>query len=444
MGRRSTHWSIRRSALVQPAAGGRAPIFSVLQDPHFRHIWYFGALTEVARWMEILVLSWLVLQATGSPFQLGLVLVFNNLPRPFFSLFTGFIADRLSRHRILAVAQAINVLAAAVLLFLIASELIQPWHVFVAAFALGVSRSLEDPSRRTAVLDIVGERRLVNAISLDVVSNTSGKLIGPLLGGVLLDTAGFSGAYGFLLSIQVINLALLLTRVRIPATQRQQEREPVIRSLRSAVSYAVHSPTLRGLLFVTLVMNAMAFPVRQFIPVIGQEELNAGATLVGLLLAAEAIGQMVGAAATAFTRNLQHLGRVYVVGSLLVLAAAVLFAWSPWYALAFLLLMLGGFGQAGFSTMQSTITMLAAPAQMRGRMLGLLSVCIGAGTPIGTLEMGAIAALSTKWAISANAMAGLLLLLPVVFVSSLVRQPVTAPAPTGRAAGNDPSRRAGS
>ena len=317
--------------------------------------------------MEILVLSWLVLQDTHSPFQLGLVLVFNNLPRPFFSLFSGFIADRFSRHRILSVAQTINVLAAAVLLFLIVSGLVQPWHVFVVAFALGVSRSLEDPSRRTAVLDIVGERRLVNAISLDVISNTTGKMIGPLLAGILLDTAGFSGAYAFLLSIHGINLALLLTRVRIPSIQRQLERESVVHSLGSAVNFAIRSPTLRGLFFVTLVMNATAFPVRQFIPVIGQEHLHVGATLVGLLLAAEAIGQMAGAGVMAVTRNTQYLGRVYVLGSLLVLAMAILFAWSPWYALTFVLLALEGFGQAGFSAMQSAITLLAAPAEMRGQ-----------------------------------------------------------------------------
>ena len=386
----------------------------------------------------MLVLSWLVLQATDSPFQVGLVLVFINLPRPFFSLFTGFIADRFSRHRILTVAQTIIVLTTAALLYLIISGLVQPWHVFLVAFGLGVSKSLEDPSRRTAIMDIVGERRLVNAISLDVISNTSGKMIGPILGGILLDTTGFTGAYSFLLALQVTNLALLVTRVKIPRVPRQTAREPVFRSLGAAVKYAVHSPTLLGLLYVTILMNAMAFPMRQFIPVIGRDQLHVGATLVGLLLASEAIGQFAGAAVMALTRNFQYLGRVYIFGSLGVLMMALLFAWSPWYALAFILLALGGVGQAGFSTMQNTIPLLVAPAEMRGRMLGLLSVCIGVGTPLGTLEMGAIAAVSTQWAISGNALVGLLLILPVVFASPLVRQPITMPAPSAQDSSRDP------
>jgi MFS family permease len=379
--------------------------------------------------MEMLVLSWLVLLATDSPFQVGLVLVFINVPRPFFSLFTGFIADRFSRHRILVVAQSIIVLTTASLLYLIISGLVQPWHVFIVAFGLGVSKSLEDPSRRTAIMDIVGERRLVNAISLDVISNTAGKMIGPVLGGILLDTSGFTGAYSFLLALQVTNLALLVTRVKIPRVKRQTVREAVFRSLGAAVNYAAHSPTIQGLLYVTVVMNAMSFPARQFIPVIGRDHLHVGATLVGLLLAAEAIGQFAGAGVMAFTRNFQYLGRVYIFGSLGALTMVLLFAWSPWYALAFILLALGGIGQAGFSTMQNTIPLLVAPAEMRGRMLGLLSVCIGVGTPLGTLEMGAIATVSTKWAISGNAIVGLLLILPVALASPLIRQPITPPAP---------------
>ena len=62
---------------------------------------------------------------------------------------------------------------------------------------------------------------------------------------------------------------------------------------------------------------------------------------------------------------------------------AILFVWSPWYVLSFGLLVLGGAGQAGFGTMQSTITLLSAPPEMRGRMVGLMSVCIGLGTPLG-------------------------------------------------------------
>lgn len=417
--------------------GGGAPVFAVLQDRDFRVIWYVGSLREISRRMELLVLSWLILQATQSPFQLGLVLVFNNLPRPFLSLFTGLVADRFNRWRILAAGQLINTGIAVTLLALLATDAIAAWHVYVAVFMQGATKALEDPSRRTAILDIVGERRLVNALSLDTISNTTGKMLGPLLGGIMIDAsgglllpwlgadaverAGFVGAAGLIVAVHLADLALL-TRLRIPQKPPRAggRVEPLWRSLGDGVRYALATPLLWGMLYVTIVMNALAFPMQQFIPDIGANNLGVGATLVGLLVAAEGIGQLTGAATMALTRNLERHGLVFIIGSSVVLLMAIGFVWAPWYLLAFGLLVLGGIGQAGFGTMQSTITMLAAPPEMRGRMVGLMSVCIGIGTPLGGLEIGIVASLfSTAWAISVNAAVGLLLLLPALLLTPL-------------------------
>ena len=414
-----------------------APVFSVLRDPQFRAIWYVGTLRELSRRMELLVLSWLILQATQSPFQLGLVLVFNNLPRPALSFFTGFIADRFNRWRILMASQVINTLVAATLLALIAADAIQAWHVYAAVFLQGATKSLEDPSRRTGILDIVGERRLVNALSLDTISNTAGKMIGPLLGGIMIDTSGplvsgwlegvsvetgaFVGATSLILLIHLADL-ILMTRVRIPNKARSASFEPVWRSLGNGVRYALATPLLWGMLYVTIIMNALAFPLQQFIPDIGANNLGVGATLVGLLVAAEGIGQLTGAGAMALTRDLQRHGLVFLIGSIAVLIMGILFVWSPWYMMAFAVLILGGVGQSGFGTMQSTITMLAAPPEMRGRMVGLMSVCIGIGTPLGGLAIGLMAEnFGTPWAITVNALIGLGLLLPSLVFTPLAR-----------------------
>jgi MFS family permease len=410
---------------VQPQS--RAPVLSVLRDADFRTIWCVGGLSEVARWMEQMVLSLLIWHVTHSPLPLALVLVFNNLPRPLCSPFTGLLADRFNRRRILMGAQLLNTFTALGVLSLLILGRIQPWQVFLAVALQGVVKSLEDPSRRTAILDLVGAGRLVNALSLDVLNNTLGKMLGPLIGGALIETVGFPGAYGCVLAVHVATLGLM-TRLRIPPSQGARPGEPVWRSLAMAVRHVLHSPLLLGLLYVTMVMNALAFPARQFIPAIGSEYLGVGAGLVGLLAAAESFGQLAGAGVIACTRHLQYHGRVFVGGSVVVLLMVMLFVWAPWYALAFALLALGGCGQAGFSTMQSTITMLATPPAMRGRMMGLLSVCIGAATPLGTLEIGVLAVTFTvQHAIAANALVGLLLLAPAVVLTPLLWQRISQP-----------------
>ena len=412
-------------------SGAGGTLLTVLRNADFRLIWYVGSLGEFGRRMELLVLSWLVLQLTDSYFQLGLVLAFNNLSRPLVSMFTGYIADRFPRGRVLLASQAINVLTAATLLAVIAYDfdLIRPWHVFGAVFIQGLVKAIEDPSRRTAIFDIVGQQRLVNALSLDVISNNIGKMAGPITAGILLDTAGFTGAYSFLLGVHVCNLALV-TRLRIPSYQGLGQIEPVLRSLKVAVSYAWRSPVLMGLFYITIVMNALAFPFQQFIPAIGRDHLGVGVTLVGLLVAADGFGQLAGAGIMASSRDLRYHGRVFVLGSLGVLAMGMVFVWSPWYALTFGLLTLGGIAQSGFSTMQSAVTMLATPHDMRGRMMGLLSVCIGVGTPLGALEMGAVAvAVSIQWAIALNALAGMVLLLPAVALTPLLWKPLNQVEP---------------
>ena len=406
----------------------RAPVFSVLHEADFRTIWCVGGLSEVARWMEQLVLSLLIWHVTRSALPLALVLVFNNLPRPLCSPFTGLLADRLNRRSILVGAQILNTVTALGVLGLLMLERLQPWQVFLAVSLQGVVKSLEDPARRTAILDLVGAGRLVNALSLEVLNNTFGKMLGSLMGGVLIEAVGFSGAYGCVLAVHVATLGLM-TRLRIPPSQGARPGEPVWRSLGMAVRYVLQSPMLLGLLYVTMVMNALAFPTRQFIPAIGSEYLGVGAGLVGLLAAAESFGQLAGAGVIACTRRLQYHGRVFVGGSVIVLVMVMLFVWAPWYALAFALLALGGCGQAGFSTMQSTITMLMTPPAMRGRMMGLLSVCIGAATPLGTLEIGVLAAAFTvQHAIAVNALVGLLLLAPAVALTPLVWQRISQPS----------------
>ena len=420
------------------------PLLLSFQDSNFRTMWYAGALVELTRRLEQFVLSWYVLVATDSPFQLGLVLVFMNAPRPFLAPFSGIIAERVNRHHILLAAQGVNGLVALAILLLSVVGVVQPWHIFLAIFLQGAARAIEDPSRRTAIFDIVGQRRVINAMSLETINNTTGKLLGPVLGGALLSLTGLPGAYGFVLVAHVLALGMLFT-VKIPrfpgaaspaasSISGRTGNDSIWQSLKMAVRYALHSPVLVGLLYITIIMNALGFPIQQFVPVIGKEYLGKGPVLVGLLVASEGFGQLIGALSLASVRNVMHPGRIFVAGSVGLLITAMLFVWSPWYALTFVLLTIGGTGQAGFSAMQSSVTMLSSPPEMRGRMMGVLSICIGAGIPLGALEIGAVAsAFHTQWAISINALAGLLLILPAIALTPLVWQPFIPPPPPQQA-----------
>ena len=396
------------------------PAFQVMEDGNFRTLWYVQFIVELCRRLELLVLGILIYQETSSPFQLGLILVFNYLPKTVLSPFCGALADRFSRHRILMLAQGLNIGAAGAIFFLIVAGLLEPWHVYLATAAQGVSWAVQEPARRTAIFDIVGQGRLLNAVSLEQVSTTGGKLIGPLLGGVLVGLAGYSWAYGTVVAFHAAALAMLAF-VAIPTLTRTSSSETVLRGLAEVTGYTLRSPMLLGTLYVIVLMNALGFPVEQFVPAIGKDELKVGPVLVGLLVSALAMGQITAAAVMAFTRIDRNHGRLLMLGSLVVLVMGLMLAWSPVYALSFAVFAISGCGQACFGTMQGTMTLLWSPPDMRGRMMGLRSLCIGLGAPLGAIQIGLVAtALGTPWAISVSSLAGMLLLLPPLLMSPLV------------------------
>ena len=113
--------------------------------------------------------------------------------------------------------QAVNLVIVGGLLALMLYDLdsLRSWHIFVVAFIQGTTKAIEDPSRRTGIFDIVGRERIVNAMSLDVIAQNVGKMIGPVVGGLLIEFSGYPAAYIFLLFVHADNL-WLISRLRIP------------------------------------------------------------------------------------------------------------------------------------------------------------------------------------------------------------------------------------
>ena len=406
---------------------------TLMRQRDFRLIWSVGILAEFGRRYEILALSLLILDITdNNPSQLMLLWVFNNLPRPFVSALAGYIADLFPRQRVMFTTQVVNLATGAGLLALMLYGLdtLQTWHIFVAAFIQGTTKAVEDPSRRTGIFDIVGRDRLVNAMSLDVISQNVGKMIGPVIGGLLIQFSGYPVAYIFLLFVHLDNL-WLISRLRIPPAGPRADVPPLWKGLGNAFGFAWKSKMLVGMLTITTIMNSMAFPLQQFIPAVGKELLGVGPALVGALVAADGFGHLVGAGVVASTRGVRYHGRYFAFGSIIVLLASAAYVWSPWYALAFVVLFVSGLGQAGFSTMQSSIMMLVSPPEMRGQMMGLLSFCIGVANLLGALEISfVVSALALQNTIALHAVIALALLVPAMAFTPLIKRPLTQPEPS--------------
>jgi MFS family permease len=399
----------------------RAPDLGILRQRDFLLLWASGGVGNTCRWMEMGVLGWLILELTDSPWQVALAGAARAAPMLAFGLFAGLIADRMNRWRVMLVTAAGNVLVTGGLLVSLLADAIQPWQVFIGAFILGCGTILDMPSRRSLIYDVVGPQKLVSAMSLETVNNTVGKFVGPLIGGLLIEFSGFEGVYVFFVVAYLLTLLLILQiRADALASPTAGGRQPIWQSLAGGLRYALQNRTVLGVLCTTVIMNALAFSYVQLLPVVARDHLQIGPGLMGLLASADGMGTLIGALVLAALGNIRQQGRVFALGALIELVSLLAFTLSPWYGLSFLLLMLVGMGNAGFSTMQSTIILLSAAPGMRGRAVGILGLCIGS-TPLGLLELGAVAAIfGAPLAIGFNAALALVLMVPVVLYTPLI------------------------
>ena len=398
----------------------------VLRNRDFCLVWASSGVDNICRWMDVVVMSWLVLEMTDSPFQVAMLFVLRWAPMLFFAIFAGTIADRANRWLVVSVTRSSYVLVTAIVLALVVADLIQPWHLLLASLALGWIYVLEFPSLRSMIYDLVGSKNIVSAMSLEALIGIVGRFIGSLAAGLWLEISGFSGAYVFLLSGYAISLIIIqLVKTRVPV--HSIPTRSLWQNLTEGFRYALSNRVIRGVLGVTLIMNAMAFSSESLFPVVARDHLHVGAGLTGVLISALSMGSLAAAVVIAGRGVVRYHGRLFCFGTTIQFLSLLLFALSPWYGLSFVMMLMVGVGIAGFSTMQSTIILISAAPEMRGRALGVLGQCIGIAA-VGGLAVGGIANfLDARIAVAISASIGLVLITPVVAFSPLVWHPTAPP-----------------
>lgn len=406
---------------------------AVLRNRDFRYLWAAGGLDNSGRWMEAVVMGLLALELTDSPFQVALLFVFRWSPMLVLALLSGMFADRANRWRLMVAARTLIWAVIAVLTLLVAVGEIQPWHLFLGSLLLGWLYVMEFPSRRSFIYELVGGRQIVGAMSLETITVTIGRFVGPFSAGFIVEFEGYATA--FILLTVLYGLAWVLTvlvKTRIPA--RSSGPFNFRATALSGIRYAWGNRIIRSVLGFTMIMNALAFSVESLFPVVARDHLGVGEGLTGMLIASQSIGAFVAAIGIGIFSGSAYHGRVFCVGLFIQLASLVSFAFSPWYPLSFILLLCAGVGSAGFGTMQSTIIMIAATPELRGASLGVLGHCIGVSA-IGAVIVGQLAErVDANLAVGLSTGLGLFLLITLIPFSPLVRRPVTPPEEPGAVA----------
>ena len=372
------------SALPRPR--GLAWAFA---DADFLRLWYAGLTVFIVRWMETLAMAIFVYQRTGSPFLVAMTQMLRLVPMALLGAVLGVVADRVERRTVLLGTTLMMASSSGALAALAWADDLRVWHIMIACFVNGIGWAADNPVRRVAIGEVVGTEHMGRAMSLDVAANNGSRMLGPTAGGVLLATLGIAGVFS--LSVAFYATSLLATFLLRYRNRHAFTGPPaVFARIAEGLAAARQDKRLLGVLTVTIIYNVFAWPFTAMIPVVAQGSLHLNDAYTGVLQSTDGIGAFIGALAIGVFVGRRHFAVAYIGGVLSYLVFIILFALlaDPFAAGAALLA--EGIGGSGFSIMQATLVYLFAPAEMRSRMLGVLSVCIGFG-PIGFINIGLLA-----------------------------------------------------
>jgi MFS family permease len=359
---------------------------SVRHSRNFRLYLIGMAVSATGTWINFTASSWLVLKLTGSGTALGINAALMFGPVLFLAPFGGVLADRFDKRRILLWTQFGYALVALAMAALVSTDAIEIWMVYSLSVLSGVVTAIDNPSRQSFYVEMVGEEVLTNAVSLNSAVFTGSRIVGPAVAGILIASVGM--AVCFLidgLSYFAVLGALFAMR---PAELHEQKRTTRERGhLVAGFRYVWETPQLKWPLIVMAVVFTLVFQWQIMIPLLAERAFDSGPREFGIMSAAAGVGSFIAALSMA-NRNATPTMRLlawYVIGTGIAMTAAAL---SPTLWLATLAMIPLGFGAMSFMITGNTMLQLTARPEARGRVMALYGMVFLGSTPIGSPIVG--------------------------------------------------------
>ncbi|MEU6809061.1 MFS transporter [Streptomyces sp. NPDC046831] len=372
-----------------PAAAAAAPVktsmFSSLRIRNYRLFFIGQVVSNTGTWMQRIAQDWLVLSLTGSSAAVGITTALQFLPMLLFGLYGGVLVDRLPKRPALLVTQSAMALTGLALAALTLTGHVQVWHVYVAAFAVGLATVVDNPARQSFVSEMVGPEQLGNAVSLNSANFQSARLVGPAVAGVMITGVGTGWAFLFNgLSFVAPIGGLLLMRAR---ELHVVERAPRGKGqLREGLRYVAGRPELIWPIVLVGFIGTFGFNFPVWLSAYADDVFHSGAGAYSLFNTLMAVGSLVGALLAA--RRGTARPRVLIAAAAAFGTLEIVAALAPSYwPFALLMVPIGIAGLTVNVTANTAVQMGTDPA-MRGRVMALFMMVFMGGTPLGAPVVG--------------------------------------------------------
>ncbi|MBS1882778.1 MAG: MFS transporter [Actinobacteria bacterium] len=384
--------------------------FDSLEVPNYRRYFAGQVISLSGNWMQNVTALWLVLTLTNSGFAVGLTTALQFLPMLLFGAWGGLLADRFPKRKLLFVTQALMTIPAAGLFLVTLFGVEQPWMIYLAVFGFGAVNCVDNPTRQSFVIEMVGPDRLVNAVSLNSVIIEVARIVGPAIAGLLIATVGVVPCFG----LNLLTFLAMIAALWSMDPRALQAPPPAVRkpgAIRAGLRHVRSTPELAVPLALMALVGTLGFNFQVALPLLAKFTFGGGAGAYALLVSAMGAGSIVAALVNG---NRGETGAKVIAAAALAFGVAALAAAAAPALIfeAIVLAALGGAAVIFVSSVNSTIQ-LAVSAEMRGRVMALFSIVFLGSTPIGgpltgwlaetydprvPLVLAGISGLSAAWA----------------------------------------------
>ncbi len=366
-------------------------LLRALKHKNFRLFFFGQSVSLMGTWMQQVAMSWLAYRLTHSAWMLGLVGFSTQIPTFFIAPFAGVLVDRWTRRKVVLLTQALSLLQALTLTFLVLTHQVSIGWILTLSVLLGFLNAFDVPARQSFLIEMIGKREdLGNAIALNSSMFNVARLVGPLLAGLLIAAGGEALCF-FLNAVSYLAVILAISAMKIPAKKKTAHSPPILQQLREGFVYVSSFTPVRRILLLLAIAGFMGMPYTVLMPVFAKEVLGGGPQTLGFLVASTGAGALSGAVYLASRKNVRGLLMRLSAASLIFGAALTAFSFSRsfWPSMGFLFL--AGFGMMVQTIASNTILQTLVDDSMRGRVMSFFTVALMGMTPFGHLLAGFLA-----------------------------------------------------
>ncbi|MFJ6748740.1 MULTISPECIES: MFS transporter [unclassified Streptomyces] len=377
----------------------RSRIFADLtplrSSPDYRRLWCGNTVSWMGQQMTALAVSLQVYAITGSTFSVGLVGLCSLVPLVVFGLYGGAIADTVDRRKLGLFSAAGATVMSVVLAGAALAGYHRVWLLYTVVALQAVCFAMNSPARSSMIPRLLPTEQLPAANALNSLTSNLGLMGGPMLGGVIVGLWGYQSAY--LIDVAAFS-GSLYAMWRLPSMRPEQgpdEGSPKRRaSVLDGLRFLATRPNLRMTFFSDLSAMVLAQP-RALFPAIAVLWFAGDAKTVGLLVAAPAVGAVLGGLFSGWLGGIRRHGLAILIAVAAWGAAIACFGLSRnlWFGLFFLAV--AGCADTVSMVFRSTMLQAATPDQMRGRLQGVFIVVVAGGPRLGDFLAGSAADLTS-------------------------------------------------